>query len=72
MDPISIQSKTDLSRIDFNDILHIYKLVQKVPLGIRSFQADFVAASKGNPVTFKDSVCLKLTTSRTYGMSEHV
>lgn len=38
LDPISIQSKTDLSKIDFNDILHIHKLMLKVPLGIGGLQ----------------------------------
>jgi len=65
MDPISIQSKTDLSKIDFNDILHIYKLMQKLPLGM-SFKADFAPASEENRVTFKGSVCLKQ--SRSYNV----
>lgn len=54
MDPIGIKSKTDVSKIDFNEILHIYKFMQKPPSGIGSFHIDLCNASKSGPVTLTD------------------
>lgn len=59
-----IQSKTNLTRIDFNDILNIYKFAQKLPLKSKSFQIDFVLATKGKLGTVKGSVCPNMSTGK--------